>query len=864
MSPTPNIKQSIFAALLIVAAAIYALIGIARPPQGTTITNEAVSSFLFKTGQRMIVRSNTTETIVQNDQVAANIDMQISTDALIGNGEDSCKVTALVVDVSGNPVPDGQPVEFWTNAGSFSNGNDTLYTLTVSGRAVVWLRSDMLPSSQPVWVRVGVSTNGIGGQSLSKSLPLVIYAAALRGRIAGAPDRSVQGMLVTIYNQNQERAGADTTDAEGNYLIPISQSGTYRAALSYRTSFGDEITIFGSRQVLVPSSGGRAAVFPLCAIAGNVVDASTGNAIRRDRIPVMLYRTSTNSAEEGRSLPALMSSDERGVFVFDSLSSGSFELLVTDVTYAGRLVVPQILPGTFFIDAAIRLVDAPAMEVAKTTDKRIVEIGDAVTYTVTVRNVSQNSALRNVKLVDHLPTSFVFAANSARTDSAKLPNPTGKRRLEWIVADSLPAGESVRITYTATVGAAALDGDGVNRVYALARDAAGREQRSVEATAQVTVRPGVFTDRGIIIGKIFYDENENARQDEGDRGIPGVELWMEDGTRITTGDEGKYSLPEVRAGQHVMRVNELTLPFGANVLALKVESAEDGISRFVRLTEGGIARVDFYVRRPSQASASALFSSTHALQAGARIPSLYILRFGEIDIPTKISFADTLPAGFSFDYKSIWWRGLSLYPQGGKSNVFAIDFPKRPTNSEDSIYVDIIADSAALGKALSSNGRLVLAYPRNRDAVFPIVQQDWPYATPRFESVAETAKAQPAKSQVVQTLSPDTNVASASPSDVLAQQVADTAKSAKLVVKKSIARRTQKRSTKLETKSSGASIDTASYTRTAEPDQQLATATDRWPLKVEETAIVSALAVIVVLMAFFIWYRRKRNGGGTQ
>ena len=867
MATTPNIKQSVFAALLIVAAAIYALIGIAHPPEGMTITNEAVSTYLFKTGQRMVVRSNMTETIVQTDQVAASIGFQLSSDALIGNGEDSCKVTASVVDVSGNPVPDGQPVEFWTTAGIFSNGNDTLYTLTVGGVAAVWLRSNMLPSSQPVWARVGVSTNGVGGQSLTKFLPLVIYAAALQGRIAATSGRSVQGMIVAAYNQHQQQVGADTTDEEGDFLIPISQSGTYRTALSYASSFGDNVTVFGSGQVVVPPSGGRAAVFPLCAIAGNVLDMTTGNVLRRGGIPVMLYQTSTNPGNEGRSLPALGSSDDRGVFVFDSLSSGSFELLVADVTYSGRSAVPQLSPGTFFIDAAIRLVDAPAMEVTKTSDKRIAEIGDIVTYAVTVRNVGQNSPLFNVKLIDNLPIAFVFAANSGRSEGVQLPDPADKRKLEWIVADTLPSGGSVRITYSATLGSAALDGDGINRAYVVATDGAGREQRSIEATAQVTVRPGVFTDRGIIVGKIFYDENENSRQDDDDRGIAGVELWMEDGTRITTGDDGKYSLPEVRGGQHVMRVNELTLPFGAAVLALRAESAGDGLSRFIRLTEGGIARVDFYVRRPAQARASVLFSSTQAQHAASRIPTLYILRFGEIDSPTKVSLVDTLPAGFSFDYKSIWWRGISLYPQGGKANVFAIDFPTRPANSTDSIYVDIIADSAAPGTTLSSRGHLLLAYPRNRDAVFPMMQQSWPFAVPSSESVAE--KANPQTPDVVQTFK-DTSGISTSKSDTDVRQVAaaaESVKSAKTTVKKRITQGRQKRKTAAQ--SLRVNPDTTAQTRTADVELQPSSATGHQSVGVQSDfrpvngALVLALAAMILLIAFFMW-KRRQNGGETR
>jgi hypothetical protein len=171
-----------------------------------------------------------------------------------------------------------------------------------------------------------------------------------------------------------------------------------------------------------------------------------------------------------------------------------------------------------------------------------------------------------------------------------------------------------------------------------------------------------------------------------------------------------------------MRVNMLTLPFGAEVLALKSESADDGLTRFVRLAESGIARTDFYVRRPKQASAEATYATMYATNAGERIPALYAIRFGDIGTPTKIQLADTLPSGFQYDYKSISWRGTPLYPDGIASPVLTIDFPQRAENSSDTIHLAIVTDSMAIGKQVASRGKLLLAYPRSRDASFAIAQ----------------------------------------------------------------------------------------------------------------------------------------------
>jgi uncharacterized repeat protein (TIGR01451 family) len=717
-----NIRQSFVAVLLLVGAAIYALMGIAHPPEGTTITNEAISSFLFKTGQRMVVRSNTTETVVQSTSLATILELNLSVRAMVGNGQDSCRVRATVLDAAGAPVPDGQPVEFVTTAGLFSNGNDTTYTLTVNGTAVTWLRSEMLTSSQPITARVTASTLGASGQSLTQFLPMVFYAGAVRGKILSGQGRSVAGMIVVAYTPTREEAGRDTTASDGEFIIPVVRSDLYTIAFRYKTAFTDDITVSMSAAVTVPASGGVAAVAPLNTIVGNVVDMTSGAPIRQSRLPVMLYRTSTNPTTGGRILPALQLTDERGVFAFDSLAAGSYEALVMDVRYAGKSVIQQSELGTVIIDADIQLADAPSLGVIKTSNKRIAEIGDAVTYTIEVRNISASAPLTRVRLIDELPHAFVFAENSARRDSVPLVNPDDKRRLEWMLADSLLPGRSMRVTYSALVGAGALDGNGVNTAIAFATNAAGQTVQSLQASIQVTVRPGVFSDRGVVIGKVFYDENENAEQDDGESGIRGVELWMEDGSRIITGDDGKYSLPEVRAAQHVMRVNTLTLPYGAELLALKSESAGDGLSRFVRLTEGGIARTDFYVRRPRQASATAMYATMYAAKAGERIPALYALRFDDIGTPTRIQLADTLPPGFTYDYKSIAWRGMPLYPDGIASPTLTIEFPKRNENSTDTVHFVIVADSAAIGKPIASTGRLLLSYPRGRDASFAIAQ----------------------------------------------------------------------------------------------------------------------------------------------
>ena len=60
--------------------------------------------------------------------------------------------------------------------------------------------------------------------------------------------------------------------------------------------------------------------------------------------------------------------------------------------------------------------------------------------------------------------------------------------------------------------------------------------------SKVKVRLGVFTKEGCVFGKVYMDCSGNNQQDEGEVGVPGVVLVMQDGTSITTDVNGQYSL----------------------------------------------------------------------------------------------------------------------------------------------------------------------------------------------------------------------------------------------------------------------------------------------------------------------------------
>ena len=331
-----------------------------------------------------------------------------------------------------------------------------------------------------------------------------------------------------------------------------------------------------------------------------------------------------------------------------------------------------------------------SLQVVKSADKNVAEIGDVVTYQVAITNTSSAPPvlMKGLRIIDYLPHAFKYYPKSARYNGVPVDTKSSSNGtvLQWDLAsvsrDTLRAGSTGILVYQLVLGADALESQGLNTVYATAQDSVGRPITSAPSQKQITVQPGVFTENGLIIGKIFYDDDRNGYQSEGEVGIKDVELWMEDGTRITTGDDGKFSLPNVKPGQHVLRVNERSLPPRTELLKGGRDFAGDASSRFVRLTEGGIARANFFVKRLLKDSISqkvGKVSKTAAVRSGW--PRVVYLRnriaasnkSNSVEFNVQINYSggtwlqrikifDELPAGFTYVEGSGTFNGKEVAP----------------------------------------------------------------------------------------------------------------------------------------------------------------------------------------------------------
>ena len=229
------------------------------------------------------------------------------------------------------------------------------------------------------------------------------------------------------------------------------------------------------------------------------------------------------------------------------------------------------------------------------------ELGDSVEYSLRVKSVGGRT--NNVTISDSLPLGFKLIEGTVRvirtTGLSVMANPAGSPgpALTFNVG-AVANKEIVEIRYRVRLGIGSDLGDGINRAQAKAPFATS----SLVATAKVLVTRGVFTREACVAGKVYVDCNQNggvdkgernSMQDKGELGIPGVRLYMEDGTNITTDENGQYSICGIRAITHVMQVDMTTMPAGSVMGITSNRNLGDGVSLMMNIKAGELYRADF-------------------------------------------------------------------------------------------------------------------------------------------------------------------------------------------------------------------------------------------------------------------------------
>lgn len=253
------------------------------------------------------------------------------------------------------------------------------------------------------------------------------------------------------------------------------------------------------------------------------------------------------------------------------------------------------------LDAQINIIDdTPSLVVTKESDVKSAELGDYVNYTINVTNSSTSTAF-DVQLKDALPRGFDYVDGSVRVGQTADINKSQTTefktdgKYQVLTLGDMPSGASKKITYRVLIGATSLGGDGINRATAVANNGQGQSLASREAQWKIDVERGTINTDGIIVGKVYHDINRDGIQqkEEGELGVAGVRIYMENGNFVVTDPEGKYNFYGVSAKTHVLKVDRTTLPNATEMVTQSNRNTGDAGSRFVDLKYGELHRADF-------------------------------------------------------------------------------------------------------------------------------------------------------------------------------------------------------------------------------------------------------------------------------
>ncbi len=243
------------------------------------------------------------------------------------------------------------------------------------------------------------------------------------------------------------------------------------------------------------------------------------------------------------------------------------------------------------------------IQIVKTGDRVVAEPGDTVIYRLTLKNTG-DANLNGLVVSDTLPLGFKFVDDSIRGElkgkSVTIAAENSSRTVTFQTDAAIPPGDVLNIAYAAQLTPDAVRGSGINSAIVNGQRADnGFRVKDGPATYQLKIEPGIVSDCGTLIGRVFVDKNFDGEQQPGEPGVPNAVIFMEDGNRITTDPNGLFSVANVLPGNHTGVLDLSSVP-GYTLAPNHYFSERNSKSRLVRLEPGGMARMNFAVTPTSQ------------------------------------------------------------------------------------------------------------------------------------------------------------------------------------------------------------------------------------------------------------------------
>ena len=328
--------------------------------------------------------------------------------------------------------------------------------------------------------------------------------------------------------------------------------------------------------------------------------------------------------------------DANGIATFPAVPVGKAGVVVTDpsgkvLTTGNSIQVITIAAGVVNTTPQIGYV-LPQISLTITPDRNVVTPGDSLPYTSVITNNTPGTITPLInpvytvilpKGVTYDPTKPVTVAGSngqpvtvnpnqitvttnpttgQQTLSIKLPNQLNNNQPQTVKFDTI-VGPNVDATQPLIaiggVTGSATSPNPLNPGVPVQVSAS----ISGVAAAAVKVNLGIFDNKSVIVGRVYFDANNNNNFDAGDTPLAGARVYFSDGRTAVTDRNGLYNIPNVVPGTYAVRLDPVTAPY--SVRRVPSDQGAAG-ARYVKVGEvGGVLHADFSLVPPSGAAVKA-------------------------------------------------------------------------------------------------------------------------------------------------------------------------------------------------------------------------------------------------------------------
>jgi uncharacterized repeat protein (TIGR01451 family) len=270
--------------------------------------------------------------------------------------------------------------------------------------------------------------------------------------------------------------------------------------------------------------------------------------------------------------------------------------------FGGRELVLSVEAASLLFEGSSDRVDdilvkanIPIISIEQSIREPVALVGDVLSFIATVANVTGETMLDSVTVVENLSPGLGYAGGNLT------PRISGNV-LSWSIG-SLAPGDRREIIFRARVKAGQETGRLVSSASARGVAETGESVSDGPAQAAVLIVEGIFTRRGIVSGAVFADADSNGFWSEGERGVRGISVFIEDGTYAVTDSSGLYSIPGVVEGRHVVRIDPASLPDSLAAGSKAYFGFGETGEILIDLAPSGHRRADFALVRQARARA---------------------------------------------------------------------------------------------------------------------------------------------------------------------------------------------------------------------------------------------------------------------